>query len=499
MTSTFVAASSPNVRVSYSRLYQLPERDQFETNPTLDDEAQPIGWDRRYGMLFFSERALLYGPYSVATAEEKFILSQFPNFMRDRGKKCLYRIFEAYTAIKLGRSGLRARPRDPATDRVYYFPSHYPSCIALSVLHYDGDSCRTCAALIYKFRTPEVAALAFKMLTDTNSVPRGRRTSLSPATFPVAQFLTKSSPTRAPSRRNGSTRRVQEREVKIAAPRCSVRQSRSRQIDIQSSPHWGASYIDFEGSKRKLESPEKIFRGRSHHRSKSRSKGQKGLVHLQHQNCCCCNHQCIHCGGVKNCHSAAKGLKGNIPKIEDGSLLIINGKKYPLSLLHELVDQFDETAPAFRLSESKSTTSSDSSSSNNINGVGVDNDSADSGSGSGEPVVELVFDKLKNTSKLNGTEMTFCNRVSSRNGMRGDGGTPVTVIRLSRQGHSDSEQEDGINGCGYLASPTKVLGDGTTVYNLYGRQRSEDRTIKQFNNPTFTADETPDETPDENM
>ncbi|KAL5103973.1 hypothetical protein TcWFU_007860 [Taenia crassiceps] len=491
MTSTFVAASNPNpnVRVSYSRLYQLPDRDQFETNPTPDDEAQPIGWDRRYGMLFFSERALLYGPYSVASAEEKFILSQFPNFMRDRGKKCLYRIFEAYTAVKLGRSGLRARPRDPATDRVYYFPSHYPSCIALSVLHYDGDSCRTCAALVYKFRSPEVAALSFKMLTDTNSVPRRRRTSLSPATFPVAPILTSSSPTRASFRRRGSTRRVQEREIKITPSRRSMRQPGSRQIDIQSSPHWGESYIDFEG-------PVKISRGRSQNRSKSRSKGRKEQVPMQHQNCCCCNHHCIHRGSGKTCISASKCVDGKAANIGIGSLLIVNGKKYPLSLLHELMSQFDEMMPAFRLSKPKpksiNNSSSTSSSSDGINEIGIGKNNSESYSGYSEPVVELVFDKLKNTSKLNGTEMTFRNRATSRSGVHGDGGNPVTVIRLSRQGHSDSEQEDDSNGCGYLASPTKVLGDGTTVYNLYGRQRSEDRNVKQFNDSTITTDETPD-------
>lgn len=471
MASTFVAASNsnPNVRVSYSRLYQLPERDQFETDPALDNEAQPIGWDRRYGMLFFSERAFLYGPYSVASAEEKFILSQFPSFMRDRGKKCFYRIFEAYTAVKLGRSGLRARPRDPATDRVYYFPLHYPSCIALSVLHYDGDSCRTCAALVYKFRNPEVAALAFKMLTDTNSVPRGHRTSLSPATLPVAPILTNGSPTRTSLRRKGSTRRTQEREIKIVAPCRFMRQPRSRQIDVQSSPHWGESYIDFEG-------PLKMSRVRSQQRSKSRSKVRKEQMPMQHQNCCCCNHQCIHHGGC-------------------GTLLIVNGKRYPLSLLHELVGQFDEIVPTFRLSKPKSTSSSDSSSSSSesINEVGIGNNNADSYSGSSEPVVELVFDKLKNTSNLNGTEMTFRNQASSQNGGHGDGENPVTVIRLSRQGHSDSEQEDDSNGFGYLASPTKVLGDGTTVYNLYGRQRSDDRAVRQFNDSNFTADETPDE------
>ncbi|VDK33244.1 unnamed protein product [Taenia asiatica] len=471
MASTYVAASNPNpnVRVSYSRLYQLPERDQFETNPALGDEAQPIGWDRRYGMLFFSERALLYGPYSVASAEEKFILSQFPNFMRDRGKKCLYRIFEAYTAVKLGRSGLRARPRDPATDRVYYFPSHYPSCIALSVLHYDGDSCRTCAALVYKFRSPEVAALAFKMLTDTNSVPRGRRTSLSPATFPVAPIITNGSPNRTSLRRNGSTSRIPEREIRIVATRRSMRQPRSRLIDMPSSPHWGESYIDFER-------PLKISRGRSQRRSKSRSKGRKEHMPIQCQNCCYCNHQCIHHGGGKKCISANKGVGSKAPKIGDGTLLIVNGKKYPLSLLHELMGQFDEMVPAFRLGKPRSTSSSNSSSSSSdsINGAGIDNNNADSCSGSSEPVVELVFDKLKNASKLSGTELAFCNRDPTRNGMHGDGENPVTVIRLSRQGHSDSEEEDNGDGCGYLASPTKVLGDGTTVYNLYGRQKSEE-------------------------
>ena len=477
MASSYVVSGRPNstVRLSCHRFYQLPETevrlnvDEIRVN----DEVQPIGWDRRYGMLFFSERALLYGPFSIPTAEDKFVFANMEGFLRDRGKKCIYRIFEAYTGVKLGKSGLRARPRDPATDRVYYFPSHYPNCIALSVLHFDGDSFGTCAALVYKFKSPDLAALAFKMLTETNSVPRRRRVSPLPP----------SASSHAQNTKQASSIRFGTIERNLIG-RNSLKRSASRNVDLKNPPSWGESFIDFEGSRIKgNKSPVRLSRKDSKRRSKSFHRERK----LSEVSPC------------RYCNQKRSHADGKTTTLGKGTLLIHCGRRYPLGLFHQIIDEMEEMIP-FRFSK-KSTSklaissSESSSDSNDIDGNNVDRNS---NSTSSESVVELVFDRIRSSPKLNGTEITFRSPPPNRNGTKGDeeNRNSTAVIRLSRQGNSDSEDDDQLDEEAdefrYLASPTKVIGDGTTVYNLYGRQRSEVGTTKLFHDSISTTDETQD-------
>ncbi|VDO11997.1 unnamed protein product [Rodentolepis nana] len=448
MNSTYVSSVglNPNNQVSYRRLYEVPGNDNYGLTPKLDDEVLALPWDRRYGVMFFSQTALLYGPFSVLSTDEQYLLSQMPRFIQERGKKCQYRIYETYTGVKIAKGGLRVRPRDPSTDRVYYFPSHFPNHIILSVLHFDGDRSSTCAVLVYRFKTADIASQAYAMLTETNIVPtlgpsssQIRRSSLNRMTF------MRKPPNNFPTARN-----------------------RLGDAEIQSTlhPQLEQSCADLNDRQQKVSSPTLCKRTGSKERNKSHHqvKLQKSMQMKSSSQRCFCG-ACGH--GIEDHLANGKKVR-NSPQTNTGSFFILNGKNYPLKVFREKITQDDEPLLEVRLSGMKFTKQMNRSSSSC-------SDSATSlSSESYESVVELVFDKIRNKTKIAENLPT-----KKPVGIDVVGRSSTTVTRLSRQGYSDSEEDmlDTLGDSkrnGRLTTPSQVIPDGTTVHDLYGRRRYEE-------------------------
>ncbi|KAM3180975.1 hypothetical protein ACTXT7_015257 [Hymenolepis weldensis] len=477
MTSPYISSAqlNPNYRVSYRRLHGFSDNNCYDLTSKIDAETQAIAWDRRYGIMYFSEMAIFYGPFSIPSTDEQYVLSQMPYFMQERGKKCQYRIYETYTGVKIGKGGLRVRSRDPASDRVYYFPSHFPNCIILSVLHCNGDSSSTCAVLVYRFKTAEIASRAYTMITETNSVPKQGR-------FPrllgmeASSQLSRSSPNRMTVRRTPSNKVLRDKNTLI--------RNRSEEVDRQLATHLRLeqSSIDLDGCRRKVSSPTLFKRAGSKRRSNSNHiiKVQKSIPVKSSHQCCCCS-ACEHRSSDNRINIKENP---NISLSTMGSFIILNGKRYPMNLLKEIMTQDVEPLPEFqfrkmisakqisRSSRSRSD-SVTSSSANETNDQGrhavVQNHNSESSSESHESVVKLVSDKLGKTSKIPESP-TLENGI----GVEGIGRNSAAVIRLSRQGYSDSDEDifDGDHGGnGRLTSPSRVIPDGTTVQALYGKLR----------------------------
>nr|CDS30527.1 conserved hypothetical protein [Hymenolepis microstoma] len=477
MTSTYVSSArlSANNQVGYRRLYEIPGNDSYDLTPILDDKVQALGWDRRNGIMFFSQIALLYGPFSVLSADEQYVLSQMPCFIYERGKKCQYRIYESYTGVKIGKGGLRVRPRDPATDRVYYFPSHFPNYIILSVLHFDDDRSSTCAVLVYRFKTADIASQAYTLLSETNNVPI-LGTSSSLLRMEASSQIKRSSPNRMTMRRAPSNT-------------LSTKQNRSREVEILSAMHsqLEQSSANLNGHRQKVSSPTLFKRTGSKERSNSnlKIKLQKSVpMKSSNQQCFCsaCGHS------IEDNRINGKGI-GNLPQTNLGSFIILNGKNYPMNLFKEKLAQDDEPLPEVRLSRAKftkqmsrgSSSRSDSVISLSANGISgksrhvvVRNPNSESSSESYESVVELVFDKLRNKTII-AENLPIKNSV----GIDEVVGSSTAVTRLSRQGYSDSEEDmldmfGGSRRNRRLTTPSQVIPDGTTVHDLYGRHRHEE-------------------------
>ncbi|VDL42413.1 unnamed protein product [Hymenolepis diminuta] len=471
MTSPYVPSArlSPNNRVSYRRLHEFSDNDCYDLTPPTNDETQAIVWDRRYGIMFFSEMAIFYGPFSIPSTDEQYVLSQMPYFMQERGKKCQYRIYETYTGVKIGKGGLRVRSRDPATDRVYYFPSHFPNCIILSVLHFDGDSSSTCAVLVYRFKTAEIASRAYTMITETNSIPkRGRSPRL--LGMDASSQLSRSSPNRMTVRRTPSN------------DRNTILRNRSGGVDFQLATHsrLKQSSIDLNGCCRKVSSPTLLKRTGSKRRSNSNYiiKVQKSIPVKSSHQCCYCSA----CGHRFADNRINIKENPNISPSNMGFFIILNGKRYPMNLFKEIMAQDAEQLPEFQFRKTKSakqvsrssssrsdsvTSSSADETSDQSRHAVVQNHNSESSSESHESVVELVSDKLGKTSKI-----PESSTIKHGTGDEGIGRNSAAVIRLSRQGYSDSDEDifDRDHGGNERpTSPSRVIPDGTTVHALYGK------------------------------
>lgn len=477
MTSPYVPSArlNPNNRVSYRRLHEFSDNGCYDLTPPTNDETQALVWDRRYGIMFFSEMAIFYGPFSIPSTDEQYVLSQMPYFMQERGKKCQYRIYETYTGVKIGKGGLRVRSRDPATDRIYYFPSHFPNCIILSVLYFDGDSSSTCAVLVYRFKTAEIASRAYAIITETNRVPkRGRSPRL--LGMDASSQLIRSSPNRMTVRRTPSNKALRDKNTII--------RNRSGEVDLQLATHsrLEQSSIDLNGCRRKVSSPTPFKRTGSKRRSNSNY-----IIKVQKSIPVKSSHQCCRCSAsghrfADNCINIKENP--NISLSNMGFFIILNGKRYPMNLFKEIMAQDAEPLPEFQFRKMKSAkqiSRSSSSRSDSITSSSVDetsdqgrhavvqNRNSESNSEFHESIMELVSDKFSKTSKIPESS-TLKNGI----GVEGIGRNSAAVIRLSRQGYSDSDEDifDGDHrGNERPTSPSRVIPDGTTVHALYGKLR----------------------------
>ncbi|KAM7533545.1 hypothetical protein Aperf_G00000126583 [Anoplocephala perfoliata] len=501
MTSTCVSSIRPNssIQLNCNHLHHSPDRVNYDINTPASDEAQPIGWDRRYGVMLFSEKALLFGPFLILSADEQYILSQMPKFTQRKGKKCLYCIFEAYTAVEMGESGLRARLRDPATDQVFYFPSQYPNYVILSVLHFDGDSFNTCAVLVYKFRSAEIASQAFKMLTDTNSVPQRRKSPKPSRLEPISRIIVL--PNR-PSSKRLSIHRSPSRSRKAHS------RPRTRQINVHSAkqPQWDESSDDSEPCERNVLIPIRISRFESRPRSSSNKN------HSPRQQLMDANLQLIY----YRRHSPDKNQKtnGNGASLGVGNktVIILNGKKCPL---RNVVEETDVMMPAYRLVKMNASTDSESSSSSSSSGSSSSSTSQSSSSSqntqesidlvknvatedyrdkfsvsnteTSKSTVEAVTEKRENSPEGIEYEYAYSDWTGNRSG---GGNNSATGIQLSRQVLSDDEEDTPVeslinNDLGRMSPPAGFIGDGTTVFNLYNKWQKAGQTSLNEENVTL--------------